>query len=367
MSRNIFLHSIVPFLLFTNLATFTEAQEWGDKMLNRRRIDFGTVARSAETTFQVTVKNPYLEEIRITSLTTSCGCISWIDQAPISIASNEERQLTIRLDTVRHVGDKHVKAMVTLSEPIKRLTSIVTISVDGRIRNDVEVRPSAVNFGTVDLGSSHSKTIRITYTGPSDWKITRVKAGSDFLVSRIGPCLRTGHTVQCDVSVDLKPEAPLGVLRDRFILTTNEAGNLEIPILIEAKVESEITITDAQFGTIAPGQPKSVTLVLRAKNPIRIDSVAHRATESTKKPASGPASTGLNRSLSQSAELGKCFIPDFRTNPGTIHMIKLTMNPPDESGMFDETFAVEIPGRVHPITFHATGRIVEQSVTSTRQ
>ena len=79
-------------------------------MLDRPNIKFGDVARLAETTFDVTVKNPNVEEIRISSLTTSCGCISWTEKAPISIPSLTERRLTIHLDTIRHVGDKGVDA-----------------------------------------------------------------------------------------------------------------------------------------------------------------------------------------------------------------------------------------------------------------
>ena len=72
-SRNALL--VACFLLFIAfLAVPLSAQDWGDAMFDRRKIEFGTVARSAETTFTVTIKNPYLEEITVSSLTTSCGC-----------------------------------------------------------------------------------------------------------------------------------------------------------------------------------------------------------------------------------------------------------------------------------------------------
>ena len=147
-------------------------------MFDRREIKFGSVARLADTTFKVIVKNPYQEEIRITQLSTSCGCISWTEPAPISIASRAERELTIRLDTTRHSGEKHVKAFATLVEPLKGLTAIVTIPVEGLIRNDFEVRPSSVAFGSVDPGRPSTQRISVSYNGQArlgnrlrkDWK-----------------------------------------------------------------------------------------------------------------------------------------------------------------------------------------------------
>ena len=95
--------------------------EWGKKMFDRQDVKFGSVAKNADVVFKFNVKNIYKEDILITSLSTSCGCISWQerDRLPIRITSGQTQQITIRLDTARHQGDKHVTAFASLSEPTR--------------------------------------------------------------------------------------------------------------------------------------------------------------------------------------------------------------------------------------------------------
>ena len=366
MKTQFYGRCIASLFLLTILSGPIAAEEWGDKMFNRLQIKFGTVARLADTTFTVTVKNPFAEEIRITSLTTSCGCISWTDQAPISIASRAERVLTIRLDTVRHVGEKRVKAIVGLLEPIKGLTSTVTLPVEGRIRDDFEVRPSSMAFGTVDLGSGYTQRLSITYKGRTDWKLSSAKAEGAYLTTQVVEKARNNGNIQYDVMVELKADAPVGVLRDRLILTTNEAGGSEIAIPVEARVEDDIVVTDAQFGLVSIGDTKSVTVILRGKKAFEIESFERLARNGQAKAAPRanvqPNATSIIESLPNDPI--EPFKTEFASGVTQIHMLRLTLTPLDDVGMFDETFAVTIRGRNLPIKFHAKGRIQNHAVTS---
>jgi hypothetical protein len=362
MKLRIVTRVFVPSFVITMLAIPLSAQDWGEKMFDRPQVAFGSVARLADTTFNVKVTNPYVEEIRITSLTTSCGCISWTVQAPISIPSKAERHLTIRLDTVRHVGEKHVKAFVTLNEPIKGLTSIVTIPVEGRIRNDVEVQPSSVGFGAVELGRGYTQRISITYKGEYDWKILSAKVGSHFLATQVAQQTRERGTVRYEVTVELKPDAPVGVLRDRLILTTNEVAKSEISIPVEARIEPDIVVSDAQFGTVALGQPKSITVILRGKKPFFIKKAEHASHPAATTPESDKMNLTRVPSDPRSTEVVDSFKIDFANTNTQVHTMKLTVLPGKESGKFDEDFSVTISGRVQPVTFIARGRILDQFV-----
>jgi hypothetical protein len=347
-------------------ATRLAAQDWGDKMFDGLQIKFGNVARLADTTFNIRVKNPYAEEIRITSLTTSCGCISWTDQLPISIPSLADRQLTIRLDTVRHVGDKHVKAFVTLSEPIKGLTANVTLFVEGRIRNDFEVRPSSVAFGSIDQGRESAQRVGITYSGQRDWKIISAKTSSEFLTTRIVEKSRASGSVQYDVIVEITPHAPAGVLRDHLILTTNEIGNSDVSIPIEGKIESEFVVTDAHFGMVTQGNSKSVTVILRGKKPFQIEKIEQVARVVTATPTPDGTNTAIvaDRSETPLTDAGHAFKTEFSTTIAPMHMVTLTMTPSTETGIFNERFSVAIGGRTQPVIFQANGRVLDSDVIS---
>lgn len=331
-----------------------DAQEWATKMLDRTEIKFGSVARLADTTFKVKVRNPYVEDIQVTNLTTSCGCISWIDRPVITLKSREERELTIRLDTVGHVGDKRVRAYVTLYEPSRGLNAQVTIPVEGRIRSDFEVRPSYVGFGAIDLGKSYTQRIGINYIGGRpDWKILKGTVSSQFLSVEVHERSRNGGAATYEAIVLIDANAPLGVLRDQLILTTNDVGDATIAIPVEARVEADIVVTDVQFGTVTPGQPKSMTVVVRGKKPFKIEKVDQVVKVAAARPADdGSTPAGDTVTLSDAIAVK---LP--ATPTAAVQVLTVTLTPPSESGLFEEDFSIVIEGRRQPVPFKVRGRI----------
>ena len=346
------------------VAQESSAAIWGDKMFDRTEVKFGTVARLSDTTFKLKVRNLYTDPIQITSLGVSCGCISWIDQAPITLGSKEERELTLRLDTVRYTGDRNVRATVSLFEPAHGYSDSVTIPVSARIRSDVEVRPSYVGFATIDLGKSYTQKIGVTYNGGrGNWKITEAKVGNPHLTTQVVEKGRVGGTVNYEVLVVIDGSAPAGVLRDQLMLTTDEAGNSAISIPIEARVEADIVVTDVQFGMVNPGHVKSMNVIVRGKKPFKIAEVNHVAREVRLKPTddataavAGAASTPVT-SLPDEAFKIKC--PE---TTAAVHTVPLTFTPPAEPGLFEEEFVLKIEGRTQPVTFRVKGRILDQTV-----
>lgn len=342
------------------------AQEWGEKMFERTEVKFGTVARLSDTTIKLKVRNLYTDPIQITSLGVSCGCISWVDQAPITLASKEERELTLRLDTVRFTGDRNVRATVSLYEPAHGYSDSVTIPVSARIRSDVEVRPSYVGFATIDLGKSYTQKIGVIYSGGrGDWKITQAKVGSPHLTTQIIEQGRAGGTVSYEVLVVIDGSTPAGVLRDQLLLTTDEAGNSAISIPIEARVEADIVVTDVQFGMVTPGQTKSMNVIVRGKKPFKIAEVSHVTREVRLKPTidvvpNGSETTPVSSVASLPDDVFKIKCPDTTS---VVHMVPLAFTPPAEPGLFEEEFILKIDGRTLPVTFRAKGRILDHAVS----
>ena len=338
------------------------AQDWGDKMFDRTEVKFGTVARLADTTFKLKVKNIYQEPIQITSLGVSCGCISWVDQAPITLASKEERELTLRLDTVRFTGDRNVRATVSLFEPTHGYSDSVTFPVTARIRSDVEVHPSYVGFATIDLGKSYTQKIGVDYSGGrGDWKITNAKVGNPHLTTQIVEKSRGGGRVSYELLVLIDGTAPAGVLRDQLVLTTDEGGSSSISIPIEARVEADIVVTDVQFGMVTAGQAKSMNVIVRGKKPFKIAEVSHVIREVRLKPADDGAPNAVptapvSPTASVPDEAFKIKCPDASA---AVHMIPLTFTPPAEPGLFEEEFVLKIDGRAQPVTFRVKGRILD--------
>jgi hypothetical protein len=359
MSTMSFRKTLLPLLAVLCSTASAVAQDWGDKMFNEREIKFGSVARLSDTTYKLKIRNLYVEEIQVSSLSVSCGCISWVDATPFTLKSKEERELTLRLDTVRFTGDRNVRATVSLYEPTRGFSDTVTFPVTARIRTDVEVQPSYIGFGPIDLGKSYTQRIGISYRGGrGDWKILEGKVSNPHLTAEVVETSRQGGTVTYEARVIIDANTPAGVVRDQLVLKTNEPGEANITIPVDARVEADIVITDVQFGSVRPGQPKSMTLVVRGKKAFKIEKVEHIVSQTAAKPTEdGTVPAAANVPMNDAIAVK---VP---SNTAPLHMLSVTLTPPTSAGMFEEDFAVTIEGRPQPVSFKVKGRVLAEDVT----
>jgi hypothetical protein len=328
-------------------------EEWARDMIDKDQllINFKSVAMGQDVYFKIRVKNKYKEEMQITSLATSCGCISWEENragagqllAPIVIPSGKEQTLILRLDTIRHPGEhKNKKATISFLNTVVGPAlgrGTATIIVEGYVRKDVVVEPGSVNFGSVDPQKGAEQRIAISYAGRPDWKLLSATCNSPHLTAEFVEKSRTfgaAANVKYELIVKLKETAPVGLLRDQVILVTDDLNNPQIPIQVEARIESDIIVSPAEFGTMMPGKPKKITVVVRyTKLPpktFRIEKFERTRSEDTIK-------------IEKTS--------DFKP----LHTFTLTFTPPNEPGPYEEDFYLTVSGRTDPIIFKARGSI----------
>ncbi len=318
------------------VASSASAQDpfWAEKMLDRKDLKYGSVAKGADATLRLNVRNIYKEDIQITNLGTACSCVSWDEKTyPIIVPSGKEIALTLRLDTIRYDGERKSVAKISLLEPTLGSAKTLELPVEAYIRKDIVLAPGSVNFGAVDLGKGAEQRVSINYAGRSDWTITQARTGNSNLTAKVEEKKRGDGLVNYDLIVTLKPEAPVGGLRDQITLVTDDVNNPQIPVLVEARVEADIVAADLQFGSVTAGQTKTMNVIIRGRKPIKIEKIERTKSDDSFKVKSPQAIA-------------------------TVHSLPLTFTPPNEPGPFEEEFFITISGREQPITFKAKGRIV---------
>lgn len=314
---------------------------WGAKMFEMQKIDMGAVAKGADAKLRVKVKNVYQEAIQITSATTTCACFkaNVVDNAN-TIPSGQSVELEISVNTVNYQRKRTATLIVNLLEPTKRISTEVRLPLEAYIRTDVVFTPGAVNFGNVDLGTGAAQVVKVAYAGRGDWKITNVKTSRDYLTASAKEIGRRdsgngSFLVDYELNVQLKSDVPAGLLRDEITLITDDANSPQVPLHVLGVVEADITLTPnvLAFGTLAPGQSKTMNLVVKAKKPFQIEKIERE----------------------KSDESFRVKLPE-EMKP--IHVLPITLMTPDSAGAFDEVFTLTIAGRSDPITFRAQGKIV---------
>ncbi len=310
-----------------------DPNDWAKAMFDSTSHDFGVVARGAEVTHKFRIKNLYKEDVQVSNVTTSCGCTApQFDQTPIK--TGEETYVTITMDTNRFQHQKNSTVTVTFGQP---RYATVAIPVQVYIRSDVVLTPGSINFGAVAAGTKTDRSIEIAYAGRANWQITKVVTGDPNVEAKIVPLPGNpaAGTVNYRLDVSLMPGTPIGNLRKQLTLVTDDATGGEIPVIVQARVEGDVTITPSvvQLGTVGPGADTTKTVLLRSNKPFVIEKVE----------------CDSNRQAFRMPALGKEAKP--------VHVLSLAFTAPTQIGPFTEKFIVTIAGRPEPLYFTAQGTI----------
>lgn len=247
------------------------AEEWAYKMFDVVKHDFGKVARGAKVEYHFTFRNPYVEDVHVASVRTSCGCTSpRVSQE--TLKTYDEASIVAHFNTDTFLGQRGATLTVVFDKPFR---AEVQLRVDGYIRSDIVLSPPGVDFGTLDLGQTGERELTVSYAGRSDWKITGVKSGSEFLDAEVAEVSRGGGQTKYDLKVRLKPGAPAGYLKEQVFLLTNDAKAPELPVDVEGKLSPPLVVSPSSLflGVVQPGQKVTKQLVVQGKRPFRITGV----------------------------------------------------------------------------------------------
>lgn len=313
--RRLCVPSFVVFALWIS-ATTARAESWAGKMFDGLAHDFGTVARGAEVQHDFVITNPYKETVHISSIAKTCGCTTAkVDRD--TLKSHEKAHLTVVMDTLKFTEKKSSTITVTFDRPY---FAQVKVKVSAYIRRDVVLSPGCASFGPVDHGTKPTREISIAYAGRPDWRIEGVQNDSKFIETELTETRRSSARVDYKLVVALKPEAPVGYFRDRLTILTNDTSSPKLPLVVEGKVESDITVSPGSLslGTVQAGKKVTRQVVVRGKKPFRILQV-------------NPI--GEEKNASFSVQL-----------PGEskpLHLVAVTFEAPDQAGSAHQRFRIE--------------------------
>lgn len=262
-------------VLWVLVPQVASAQEWAEKMFDHTSHDFGTVARGAEVEHRFTFENPYVEDVHVASVESSCHCTVPKIVKP-TLKTYEIGEIVAHLDTRKFLGRKEATLRVVIDKPFQ---AEVQLHVYSYIRSDIVLEPGSARFGTVDMGNAAHTKLKLSYAGRADWQILRVESGQPYLKAKAVETSRNvSGEVEYDLWIDLKDDAPVGYLKDHVILVTNDANTTaqRVPVLVEGVIAPAISAhpSPLSVGIVRLGQTVTRNLVLRGKKPFSILSVA---------------------------------------------------------------------------------------------
>lgn len=308
-------------------------QNWAEQMFSDLTYDFGPVARGSEAKHVIEITNSYKQIVTLSNPVSSCSCIT--PQLDTSVLNSRQvARLTLNLDTVRFSKKRDVTVSMDASFANGGMKQI-RIPISAYIRQDVVLDPGSVQFGLIAPGEVAERRVRVLYAGRDNWTVRpTVRGGNPHLKAEVKEVVRQNGHVEYELLVKLDGSAPKGQLLDQLVLETDDASNPTIPILVGGTIEADLQITPevVQFGQLKPGVPKVVKVVVKGRKPFRIEKVE----------------------CDSARECYGVSIPPVDQN---VHIVSLTITPPDEPGELKEAFTVTIAGRQTTLAFQAIGTI----------
>lgn len=310
--------------------------DWAEKMFSDLKIDFGTVARGADTRTEIIIENLYEEEVTLVKVGTTCGCTAAKPDKTL-LKTHDKARIEVVMNTVKFMHRKDSNVDVTLRFHGAKGTAekTVRVPITAYIRSDVVLTPGNADFGSIEFGQVAEKTLKIAYAGRQDWKITGIRNGNDIIDAQIVETERGGGRVTYQLTVRLKEDAGIGTIQDKIYLLTDDQKSPEVPVLITGRVSPDIEILPNNFalGKLTPGEVKQFNVVIKGKRPFSISEI-----ECDTHP--------------------DCFeIRELKGDMKTVHVVPFKLTTPDALGEFAETFTVTIAGRQKTLSFDAKGII----------
>ena len=329
--------TVVCCCLLSNGAQAQSAElNWAEKMFSDLKVDFGTVARGADTRTEIVVENLYEEDVTLIDVDTTCGCTAAKPDRTL-LKTHEKARIEVVMDTRKfmHRKDSNVDVTLQFHGANGMSTKTVRVPITAYIRSDVVLTPGNADFGTVGYGEPAVKTIEVAYAGRSDWEIRDVQTGNDHIQADFVETARGNGRVSYQLTVRLDENVGIGPIQDKIYLLTDDTRSPEVPVLVTGRVAPDIEIvpSELRLGSLAPGEVKQFSVVVKGRRPFAIEDIECDA-------------------YPESFEIRP---PGDDQKP--VHVVPFRVTAPEQPGDFSETFTVTIAGRPEPVTFSANGTI----------
>jgi hypothetical protein len=279
---------------------------------------------------------------------TSCSCIS-AKLSTNTLKTWEEGVLEVRLNTLQFTGERNVNAIIQIDQP--KFIEVV-IPIHAYIRTDVVLDPGSVVFGTVMQGEASERRVRIDYAGKvssggANWRIAEVKSPRNpNVLCAVKEVSRTsdGFTanVSYELTVKLRPETPVGELREQILVSTNDGNGPQIPIMVEGRVIPEYSVTPPSIvlRSLKPGTQEKVKVIISSKKPFAVSKIE--------------SNSGSSSFLIQ---------PIAKDNYRVVQELRLIINAPENAGPFNEVFTVTLAAQgkdqAKAVEFKLSGKVLE--------
>ncbi len=242
---------------------------WAEGLFAERQHDFGSVPRGAKVRHAFVLTNKSEGPISILNLRVSCGCTS--GKASVTVVPpGGTGVVEAEMDTRNFVGPKATTLFVTLHNGTEEVE--IGLGVRSNILSDIVLNPGGIDFGTIARGQSPSASLTIDRIGQPEWRVVKMVSASKVLGATLAETQRANGMVSYRLDVSIKPNAPVGTVRDEIQFLTNDPESRSFPVLVTAEIKGDLSASPSvlALGAATSSEPVVGRFIVRASKPFKV-------------------------------------------------------------------------------------------------
>jgi hypothetical protein len=244
---------------------------WADSMFDSLSKDFGSVPRGPTLVHHFRVVNNTKGPVNISGVRVSCGCVS-ATALKNYLNPGEETAILARMDSTRFIGPKSVTIYVQFDRPAYEE---VRLWVQANGRNDFNVTPDSLSFGSVRRATAPAAAVMLTFYGAPDTQVTEIKGESNYIQPSIKAVRRTEGEAAFEVTVRLRPDTPVGKWYTDVWVKTNNPSIPQVRVPLTVEVESTLSVSPegVSLGDVALNSESERRVIVRGNKPFKIKAI----------------------------------------------------------------------------------------------
>jgi hypothetical protein len=256
---------------------FSFDDRWARALFQDAGHDFGPVPRGAQLRHEFVLTNTTNETLTVADVRASCGCTTGRVLTP-TIEPGQAGTIEALMDTRNFVGVKATSLIITLITSSGRQAE-VQLGVRSNILSDIVLNPGWLDFGVLPQGQSSRLDMTIECYGAPSWKIVRLMASrklSETIDATITESYRDSNGVGYFLSVLVKPDAPIGAVREEIRIATNDSETPIVTVLMSAEVRGALSAAPRllSLGQVAVGTERvQGRFLIRGARPFAIRAI----------------------------------------------------------------------------------------------
>ncbi len=239
----------------------------------KTKFDFGNVSEGPDITHEFVIHNRGRGPLRITNVSTSCGCTAAVLQG---VGGQNATMPTV----IPPGGRGIVKATYHTNGRPGHATKIITVSsndpvnpsfqvqIDMTVQREVDIQPDRLYLYGLKRGEAHSSTIKVLgKTGESLQVLSATATGNVVTVTSVTPyedpqSKRSGATIQVDVPVTLG----FGSFTDNIDIKTDNPKKPDVTVPVQGEIVGPVQYNPKNL-SFSPHQEMPVTVTFSPDNP----------------------------------------------------------------------------------------------------